>query len=569
MKKPASVWDKYNGNPFFDEYQEGSMFQCLKRSCEKFSSDVALDYIGKKTTYSELLSNIERCAKAFYKLGVRKGDYITFVTINTSMAITAIYAANRIGAVCNMLHPMLSQEETKKFIEDVNSKVVFTFDAIYPKYKKYEFKEGMNPTFVVTPIQDGFPWIKKKVYEFKNKVNLDVNPDHNLIMWKEFLKGVDDVVLPEDTGKADDPAVIMYSGGSTGIPKGCITTNLSMNVLAYSAVDCGATGNYDRVSSLVLMPVFHSFGLGISVHSMLCCGSYLHVIPKYDMEETVKLIFKKKVQAVYGVPALFQTLIRSPYIDKTDLSFLKQLVSGGDKLPVSLLNRINSCLEKGGAKVKLLEAYGQTENNSGACMNAHFDYVVGSCGIPMPGCELKICKLGTDEEVKPGETGEICFNSLTLMKGYLNNPEETAKVLKTHTDGKVWLHTFDLGHLDEGGHLYFDGRASRLLITAGYNVYPQEIERILDSLPYVEKSCVIGLKDKIVGERIVAHIVLGENAKKEENSDEFKKRIMEHLKMNVAEYSLPQEIILKDDLPMTSLGKVDFRKVTEEAENAR
>jgi len=287
---------------------------------------------------------------------------------------------------------------------------------------------------------------------------------------------------------------------------------------------------------------------------MLCIGLHLFIVPKYDMVATSKLIFKRKISCIYGVPALFQALSRTEEIESKDLSFIRQMVCSGDKVPKGLIERINSYLEKGGSRARVLEAYGQTESAVACCISPYFKPKAGSCGLPFPDTEVKICSFGSHEEVPAGETGEICIFGPTLMTGYLHHPEETDIALQLHEDGKRWLHTTDLGHKDEEGYLYFDGRASRMIISSGYNVYPQEIERIIDELPFVSKCFVVGVDDKIVGQRVRAYIV-----PEDEKSDKslMKDRITEYLKERVAEYALPSEIIFRESLPETSLGKVD------------
>ena len=361
--------------------------------------------------------------------------------------------------------------------------------------------------------------------------------------------------MPPDIGQSDEDAVILYSGGTTGVQKGVILTNLNMNAYPVQIHDLH---DYDNVyvKQLAIMPIFHGFGLGVCVHGLLCIGQHVFLVPKYDMVECAKLIYKRKINFLYGVPALYEAISRSEWMEKKNLSFIKQCISAGDFLPEKLQNRFNKYLERGGSPTKLRNAYGQTECVSGCTAMPFFKYKEKSVGLPFPDTEIKIVEVGTQKEVPAGTKGEICVHGITVMKGYYNHPEETKRALQQHSDGKIWLHTGDLGYLDEEGYLYCEGRLSRMLITSGYNVFPAQIESCLATYPAVKECCVIGANDPVVGKRLVAYIVFNGKA-----SDKWMEGVKAFCRERMAEYSVPQEFIAIEELPKSSLKKIDYKQV--------
>lgn len=558
MKRETSIWYSHqNPNKWITEYPEYSFYEHLRLGALKYPNLCALEFQGKKYSYKQLIINIEETAASLVAKGIKKGDYISIVCPNTPQALFMIYAANRIGAVANMIHPLLSTNEIQKFVENTNSVAILTLDMIYPKFAKIKWNTDTKPQFILAKIADALPWYAKPVYSAKNKLNLSFNPEHDIIYWNAFIELGKNlpVEMPVDDGKANDTAVILYSGGSSGTPKGVMITNLNINSLALHTYDIGGIEEVVGKKSLAVMPLFHGFGLVICVHAMLSLGFHVYLLPKYDFNECSKLIFKKKINCIYGVPGLFEALIRSEYIDKADLSFMELLVCGGDKLPEKLQKRVNKMLKKGGAKVVLREAYGQTECVAGCSINPKFDTRIGSAGIAYPDVYFKIVKPDTQEELPDGEDGELCVSGPLVMKGYYKNEEATAKVLQRHSDGKLWLHTGDMFSKDKDGYIYFRQRNSRMIICGGYNVYATQVEDAICTCPAVAQSCVVGVKDRIYGQKIAAFVVLNN---KDADKEAVKEKIMNCCKENLSEYSLPHEIIFRDELPVTNMGKINY-----------
>ena len=564
MKREKSIWYEHqNPEKWIPEYPEYSMYEHLRKGAEQYPNLTAVEFQGKKYTYKKLIENIEKVAKSLVAVGVKKGDAVSIVTPNTPQSLFMIYAVNRIGAVANMIHPLLSTAEIQKFIEDTNSVAILTLDMIYPKFAKIKWNTSKEPKMILAKIVDALPLYAKPVYASQNKLNLNFNPEHDVIYWNDLIKlgKAQNPKMPVDDGKADDTAVILYSGGTSGTPKGVMITNMNINSLAMHTYDIGGIEEVVGKKSLAVMPLFHGFGLVICVHAMLCLGFHVFLLPKYDFQECSKLIFKKKINCIYGVPGLYEALIRYPKIDTDDLSFMELLVCGGDKLPEKLQHRVNKLLKKGGAKVALREAYGQTECVAGCSINPAFDTRIGSAGIAYPDVYFKIVKPDTQEELPRGEDGELCVSGPIVMKGYYKNEEATAKSLQRHADGRIWLHTGDMFSMDNDGYIYFRQRNSRILISGGYNIYATQVEDAVCTCPAVAQCCVVGINDRIYGQKIGAFVVLNN---KDADKELVKSKIMECCKNNLAEYSLPHEIIFRDEIPVTNMGKVDYLSLEKE-----
>ena len=566
MKRNRSIWSENHGESNFrEEYPEFSMFSLIKETASKYPDNIALEFQNKKTTFSDFISIIELTAKSLIEIGIKKGDFVSIVAPNTPQALISVYAVNRIGAVANMIHPLLSTNEIKKFVEHVNSKAIITFDMLYTKISDIKWETTQKPAIILARIADALPFYVKPLYLITNKVSVEINPEHNTIYWNDFLqkgrKRTEE--LPDDDGKGDDIAAILYSGGTTGIPKGVMIHNRAFNCMAIQAEEIKRddTVNAAGKKALAVMPVFHGFGLAMCMHVMLYFGMHVFLVPKFDFKVCTDLIFKKKINHVYAVPALFEALSRTEEIEKRDLSFLEMVAFSGDKCSEKLLKRMNNYLKKGGSSEQMTEAYGLTECLSAACISPFFAHKKGSTGLPLPDNEIKICKIGTHEEVPRGEDGEICITGPTQMKGYYKNEAETNIALQLHDDGKKWLHTGDIGYMDEDGYLYYRQRYCKMIITSGYNVYPTQIEEVINECPGVVLSCVIGVPDRTLGQRIVAVV---QPTNMNADLEELRKRIYEKCEKNIAVFALPKEIVFREEFPKTAMGKVNFKALTEE-----
>ena len=315
----------------------------------------------------------------------------------------------------------------------------------------------------------------------------------------------------------------------------------------------------DRMLSA--MPLFHGFGLGVCIHSMLSQGGRCILVPRFTAQSYSKLITKYRCNFIAGVPTLYEALLRLPNMDKADLSCLKGVFSGGDSLSIELKKKFDKFLYDHHATVQVREGYGTTETVTACCLTPTHMFKEGSIGLPFPDTYIKIVKPGTDEELPYGEEGEILLAGPTVMKEYIKHPEETANTLRKHADGLTWVYTGDLGVMDNEGFIYFKGRSKRMIITSGYNVYPAQLENILDACDQVQMSCVIGVPDSYKMQRVKAFVMLKPGVPA---IDETRKEIMAYAAKHIAKYAMPKEIEFRDELPKTLVGKVAYRQLEEE-----
>ena len=566
MERFPTIWsENHSKENFRNEFPEFSMFSLLKETADQYPNNIALEFQDKQTTFSEMIEQIELVAQSLLACGVKKGDFISVIAPNSPQALISVYAANRIGAVANMIHPLLSVNEIKRFVEHVDSKAVVTFDNLYEKISGVKWETTENPVLILARVVDALPETVQPYYLAANKVEISINPEHNAIYWNDFLaKGKQrEEVLPADNGKGEDLAAILYSGGTTGIPKGVMIHNQGFNCMAIQTGEVIRSDKKDMAGKklLALMPVFHGFGLAMCMHVALYWGCHIFLVPKFDFNACAKLIFDKKINHIYAVPALFEALSRTEEIETEDLSFIEMVAFSGDKCNEKLYNRMNNYLKKGGSTEQMTEAYGLTECLSAACISPFFAHKKGSTGLPLPGNTIKICEFGTTKEAPLGEDGEVCINGPTLMRGYYKNEAETKVALREHEDGRIWLHTGDIGAMDEDGYLYYRQRHSKMIITSGYNIYPSQIEEVINSCNGVVQSCVVGVEDRSVGQRIVAVV---QPVNMNGDLDTLRQRILEECTKNVAEYAMPREVIFREALPRTAMGKVSFKALTAE-----
>ncbi len=546
------------------EYFQGSMVEMLEKNAKLHPDNIAFDFMGKSTTYKEMVENINKCARSLRTIGVRENDRVTIAMPNCPQAIYMFYAVNMIGAVASMVHPLSSEKELQFYINESESVTVVTLDQFYHKFESIRAKTcAVN--IVIARIKDALSRPLKVGYMLTEGRKIRKIPeDAPVIMWKDFMRlGKSCFWNYKVKRKGDDPAAILYSGGTTGTTKGILLTNLNFNALSAQIV---ATNPMYRPGDKMLsaMPLFHGFGLGVCIHSMLAQGGRCVLVPRFTADSYSKLITKYKCNFIAGVPTLYEALLRLSNMEKADYSCLKGVFSGGDSLSVELKKKFDTFLYDHKAVVQIREGYGTTETVTACCLTPINKFKEGSIGIPFPDTYIKIVKPGTDEELPYGEEGEILLAGPTVMKEYIKHPEETAKTLQTHSDGLTWVYTGDLGSMDEEGFVYFHGRSKRMIVSSGYNIYPAQLENIFDAHEMVQMSCVIGVPDTYRMQVPKAFIMLKQGVPADENT---KKTLMNYASKRIAKYALPKEIEFRDTLPKTLVGKVAYRQLEEETEN--
>ncbi len=555
-------WFQYYGDvPHTLEYPDFSLYRMIANTKENYENFIAYDFMGRGVTYADFLDEIEDCAKALKMQGVKPGDAVTICLPNVPQAVIMFYAINKIGAIASMVHPLSAENEILFFLNESDSKLAITLSQFYDKFA-HILDQTKVEKLIVARIEEALPRVKGFVYKFvghEPKVPKEVG----VISWQEFLAyGKDYPGKTEYDGKGEEPAAILFSGGTTGTSKGILLSNLNFNALAMqteAAAECLFPGG----TMLSVMPVFHGFGLGVGIHTMLAFAGRCVLVPRLNVAEFPGLFKKYRPNYMAGVPTLFEAMMRNEKMQSADLSCLKGLFSGGDTLTIEMKKKIDTFLKERGAKIQVREGYGTTECVTASCLTPTNFYREGSIGIPFPDTYYKIVVPNTYEEAPCGEMGEICIAGPTLMQGYIKNPKETMQTLRAHDDGKTYLHTGDLGYMDEDGFIYFVQRLKRMIVTSGYNVYPSQIENVIDSHEAVMFSTVIGVKDDYKMQRVKAFVVLKPEFLP---TEEIQESIKAHCEKNIAKYALPSEYEYRESLPKTLVGKVAYRELEKEEE---
>ena len=562
----SAPWLRFYGNtPTHLDYPHKTMYQMVEEAGNRYPANIAYSFMGKATRYDTFLRRIDAAAKGLYHMGIRKGDKVTICMANTPQALDCFYALNRIGAIPNMIHPLSAATEIAFYLNFSKSKAILTLAQFYDKVASI-VPELENPTqILIARIADELPMPLSMLYPMTKGGKADRIPaGKNFTLWQDMVRAGKGTELPEEDGKYDDCGAILYSGGTTGTTKGIMLSNLNFNALGLQTI---AASGYDSVAGmkmLSIMPVFHGFGLGVGIHTALIGGATCILIPQFSVKVYADTLKKQKPNLIPGVPTLFEALLRTPDLEGVDLSFLKGIFSGGDSLSPELKKKVDAFLRSHGSTEQIREGYGTTECVTASCLTPKSFARAGSIGVPFPDTYYKIVKPGTTEEADPNTEGEICVSGPTVMMGYMDNPEETAQTLRSHGDGRIWLHTGDLGHMDEDGFVYFRQRLKRMIITSGYNVYPSQLENIIDSHEKVLLSCVIGVKDAYRGQKIRAYVVPMPGV---EPTEELRQELLQHCAGQVAKYAAPKELIFRTELPKTLVGKVAYRVLEEEAAN--
>ena len=555
-------WLKFYGDiPHSIQYPDGSLYAVLKNSIQEHKKDVAYDFLGKKATYSELGEQIDAYACAFHEMGLRPGETLSIIMPTSPQGIIAFYAVNKLGAVASFIHPLSTEKELEHYLTLSRSRFALTLDIFYEKVAHIIEKVPLEKLFV-TKISEYMPTVKRLGYNLitmKNSVKLD----KSWALWLDTKHASCDEPLEASKADKNTLAVVLYSGGTTGIPKGVMLTN--GNIVS-EGMQVAVWGKLDRTDTiLAILPIFHGFGLSVCVNAALVAGARTILVPKFTVKDVAGLIRKKHPTFLIGVPTLYRALLNEKKFVTSDLSFLKAVFSGADTLPRALKEEFDAAVKKNHGTAFLLEGYGLTEAVTAIMAMPMDHYREGSIGIPFPDMDAKIFEPGTTKEMLHGEIGEICLEGPAVMKGYLDNKEETNATLKVHEDGKTWLHTGDLGYRDQDGFFYFKQRLKRMIKSSAMNVYPSEVENVICKHADVKQACVIGIEDENQIHRIKAFVELHNH---DVASQEKGEEIIAFVRTQLIKWSCPREVEFMENLPLTRIGKVDYKKL-EELENER
>ncbi len=571
MKKKhieKASWLKYyqeENIPSTIDYPDCSMVDMIMQSAEKWPDNTAYIYYGHKVTYKNFVKKIEKAARALKNYGVKEGDRVTICMPNTPEGITMVYAVNMVGAICNMVHPLSSEKELEYYIKVAESKYVLVIDAVFDKVYKLRDTAGLERIIVVRP-SDGLGFLKQRMYKLLHvkKVRLPMN-DGRVVLWEDFIANsyfYQGNYHEERSGA--DLAVIMYSGGTTGAPKAVMLTNNNINAESI----CDATMIRQVVPGatvLSILPIFHCFGLGICIHTPLCKGMGCILIPAFSHKQFADIIKKNNPSFIVGVPTLFEALINTK-LKKNDLESVTAVICGGDALNQTLRDKVNEFLKSHGSEAKIRVGYGLTEGSGAVCLSPENAFADGIIGVPFPDTGFKIVQNDTFKALPDGKEGEICISGPLVMMGYLGDEVETAQALRQHDDGKLWLHTGDIGYIGEDGLVYFAQRLKRIIISSGYNIYPTHLESIINSHEAVLTSTVVGIDHPHKGQVPKAFIVLKPGYKP---GKRIEREVRALLERNIPIYALPAAYEFRDKLPQTKIGKVAFRELEKQEKSKK
>lgn len=534
---------------------------------------IALNYFNNKITYEDFFKKIDNTALAFLNLGVKNGDIVTVSLPMVPEAIYIFYALAKIGAISNMIDPRTNESGTREYLNEVKSKVLVIADNIYPNVKNIISSDDMLENVIVVNPTDSLPIAMRLLS--KLKPTLTDFSNSKIISWNDFIKnGRKQNKIIEAVYEKDLPISIVHTGGTTGFPKGVLLTNDNYNAMVeqfrYSGLDFKREHTW-----LGMIPLFFAYGGGVGLHHPLAVGMEIKVIPMFNPDKMDDLVLKYKANHMAIIPSYYESIIHSPKSKNKDFSFLVMPAAGSDKMDPTFEKEINNFLEEHNCHNRVVKGYGMSEVTAAICGGVTEESnKIGSVGIPFSHSVIAVFDPETGEELKYGQVGEVCMTGPNVMKGYYNNEEENAKIMRLHKDGKVWIHSGDLGYMDADGVLFIEGRMKRMIIKyGGFKVFPTLIEKTIMTIPMVENVSVVGIKDFEHPDFAIpkANIVI----KKE--YEELESMILEQARLlceeKLPDYCVPTYFSTLKKLPLTHAGKIDYRllelDVNEELENKK
>ena len=555
MITEEKVWMKY----YSEEAKNAELPQCkaydfiVKQNKDRMN-EPALHYYGADITFGELMKRVDACANAFAALGVKEGDIVSFLSASIPETIAAVYALNKIGAAANTVDPRLDVSSIKRMIQGSGSKILVILDIAFPKLLP-SMKTLKLDMVIVQSAAASLPTVKKLVKTVTTKT--DIPYGETVIKWNDFIKRGKHTVAKEAPYVGDALVAITYTGGTTGLPKGVMLTNDSMNAVSQNFLHSALFWK-DNDRFLGIIPIFAAYGMVCGVHMPLSLRLTLVPIPRFIPNEIGKLVKTFRPQHMISTPVFIELLIGSREVQNLDMSFLYTLASGGDSMNEGLERKLNKFRKKHHMKYPLAQGYGMSELSAAASFCANEVYKAGSVGIPSLNVTVGIFDPETGEELDYHQSGEICVTGPSMMKGYFNNPEETAYVMRKHDDGKVWIHSGDLGYMDEDGFLFIKGRIKRMITRFdGHKVFPINLESLIGDRANVRNCAVIGIKDAehSQGQYPMALVELMPGV----DTDKECAEIFAFCEEQVEERGKPVAVLAVEKLPLTGMGKIDYR----------
>lgn len=558
MKLERAKYNYTDKMPSEIQYFEGGLYDAVYEASCKWPHNIALEYYDTQITYKDLIKRINKVAAALRAIGAEKGEHISVCMPNTPETIYMFYAINEIGAVASMIHPLSSEKEIEDYLNQANSKIMLCIDITYPKVEAIIKNTNLEQVVVVSATRS-MDLIVRAVYKLTKGRKNHIKKSQHVITWDHFLSKANKYIgNPHARVNSTDAAVIMYSGGTTGKPKGIVLSNLNFNAQALGAKYLVPELLKSEHSFLTFLPNFHAFGFGVCMHMPLYFGCRIVLIPQFNAKKLKNYIKRYKINILVGVPTVFDYLTKIKLGPK-ELKGIKGVVSGGDVISMSTKERINDFLKEHGSKAVLENGYGLTEASGGFIFSPRsVAEDPDAIGFPIPDNEVVIMDLKTKKPALTGKDGEIVVRGLSVMKGYLNNPKATEEAfIKIGT--KKYLRTGDIGYVDDNGLFHFRARLKRMIVSNGYNIYPATIEEATLKCQDISACAVVGREDKLRGEKVVVFVV----TKPDTHERAIRKELSGIYRKYLAKYEIPREIRFIDELPKTKLAKVDFKALEE------
>jgi long-chain acyl-CoA synthetase len=535
------------------EFRKEPVQQYLVDAAKSFPEKTAIHFMGKEMTYKELYHEALSFASYLQEIGIAKGDRVAIMLANTPQSVISYFGILMAGAIVVQTNPLYTERELEYQMKDSGAKAIITLDILYPRASKVMPQTDLQH-IIVTAIKDYLPFPKNLVYPFiqKKQYGIVVNVKHegNTHLFKEIVKIQPKKLVEYDFDFEEDVALLQYTGGTTGSPKGVMLTHRNLVANASMCTAWLYKSKPGEESVLGIVPFFHVYGMTIIMILSVMQAYKMIILPKFDALTTLKTIQKQRPTLFPGAPTIYIGLLNHPDLKKYDLSSIDSCLSGSAPLPIEIQEEFEKVT--GG---KLVEGYGLTESSPVTHSNFLWDRerVKGSIGVPWPNTEVRIVSMDNGELMPVGEIGEIIIKGPQVMKGYWNRPEATEETIQ---DG--WLYTGDLGYMDDKGYFYVVDRKKDMIIAGGYNIYPREIEEVLYEHPDVLEAVAAGIPDPYRGETVKAYVVLKEGS--EITSDDLNQYARKYL----AAYKAPRLYEFREELPKTAVGKILRRTLVEE-----
>lgn len=524
---------------------ECTVYEYLWERNNDHFDDIALIYFNRSISYRSLFLHIDSAEQALLYLGVSTGDIVSIALPSMPETVYLFYALSKIGAVANMIDPRSDADMLRHYLQEAESKVFIYLDRCESVVDAVLPSVGVKTAVSVSPAQS-LPIARYLKHTIKSK---------NSISWNTFIRS--GKAHPQNSVIADvvSTAVLMtHTSGTTGMPKGVLLSNRNINAVAHQyevKIDHRRGQRY-----LCVIPPFIAFGVCVAIHMPVTLGVASVLIPQFVAADFMRLLRRYRPEHLVCTPSNYEALLACK--SNTDLSFLLSPGVGGDSMEAGYERAVNQYLSNHGCKSGVLKGYGMTEVSSTSCLCWPDCNGIGSVGIPPVNMMISVVEIGTTDELLYGELGEICFSGPNIMLGYFKNPEATAAALKRHGDGQVWMHSGDVGYMTEDGMVYVVDRIKRAVYIDGQRVFPSTVERILLKCGSVDKCTVVGNKTG----KLISHVVI----QGKQSEDEIRGILAALCKAELPGYAQPSEYVFRDSLPLTTVGKVDYRALEQEAE---